>query len=160
EDSSGQGLLDVAPADASESNPDSESDKPEAGKKKHAPGRTVLYFSLAALPLFGIGQVMIPAANVASRTYAFRLLWVYLAAALALLLSTSFLGLRRSLRQRRLEMPGSVVRSWIVTGTLLLLLILIGCIFLPRPDADYSVLSLGNLIESKVRDASRFALLR
>ncbi len=68
---------------------------------KHTPGVWVLYFSLAALPLFGIGQHWVPAADVGRRRYVFSLLLVYVASALALLVTTSFLGLRRYLRQRR-----------------------------------------------------------
>ena len=64
------------------------------------------YFSLAALPLFGIGQHWVPAAEVGRRRYVFALLLVYVASGLALLVTTSFLGLRRYLRQRRVEMPG------------------------------------------------------
>ena len=74
-------------------------------KGKHTPGLWVLYFSLAALPLFGIGQHWIPAAEAGRRRYVFSLLLVYVASALALLVTTSFLGLRRYLRQRRIEMP-------------------------------------------------------
>src|SRR5262249_51161999 len=76
----------------------------ERRRRPHAPGVWIVYFSLAALPIFGFGQAFIPVANVASRRYAFVLLLVYVAAALGLLLTTSFLGLRRYLRQRRLEM--------------------------------------------------------
>src|SRR5215212_4359401 len=63
DDSSGTGLLDAGASDASEKDPAARSGEAGVGEKKkrpHAPGRTVLYFSLAALPLFGIGQVFIP----------------------------------------------------------------------------------------------------
>ena len=79
----------------------------------HTPGLWVLYFSLAALPLFGIGQHWIPAADVGRRRYAFFLLLVYVAAALSLLVTTSFLGLRRYLRQRRIEMPAPIAATWV-----------------------------------------------
>ena len=49
-------------------------------KGPHTPGLWVLYFSLAALPLFGIGQHWIPAGDVGRRRYAFGLLAVYVAA--------------------------------------------------------------------------------
>src|SRR5215218_5191423 len=49
DDSSGTGLLDAGSPDASTNDPDAQNSGTEAGKKKrpHAPGRTVLYFSLA-----------------------------------------------------------------------------------------------------------------
>ena len=40
-----------------------------------------------------------------SRSFVFRLLVIYVASGMALLLATSFLGLRRYLRQRKLQMP-------------------------------------------------------
>ncbi len=59
-------------------------------RKPHAPGVWVIYFSLAALPLFGFGQWFI--SGDANRRYAFLLLCVYVASGMALLLTTSFLG--------------------------------------------------------------------
>lgn len=64
----------------------------ECRRRPHAPGVWVIYFSLAALPLFGIGQLFIPAGNLSSRQYAFDLLCVYTGSGLGLLLTTSFLG--------------------------------------------------------------------
>ena len=109
-----------------------ESDKP------HAPGLWVLYFSLAALPVFGFGQGLIPSADSAARERAFYFVLSYVAAALGLLLITSFLGLRRYLRQRHIVMPPSISRSWVSLGSTLGLAILIGCILLPRPNAVWS----------------------
>ena len=64
----------------------------ERSKQPHAHGVWVIYFSLLALPAFGLGQWFLPTE---SRLFAFQLLVIYVASALALLLSTSFLGLRR-----------------------------------------------------------------
>ncbi len=69
----------------------------EHRKRPHSPGVWVIYFSLAALPLFGIGQRFIPAGEVDARRYAFKLLCIYTASGLGLLMTTSFLGLRRYL---------------------------------------------------------------
>src|SRR5690606_12618467 len=73
--------------------------------RSQRPGMWVVYFSFAALPVFGFGQWLIPEANADLRSSSFRLLYVYLGSALGLLLTTSFLGLRRYLRQRNVEMP-------------------------------------------------------
>ena len=105
----------------------------------HTPGLWVLYFSLAALPLFGIGQHWIPASDVGRRRYAFGLLAVYVAAGLSLLVTTSFLGLRRYLRQRHVEMPAPMAVTWVSLGGALILLVMLVAALLPRPAAEYAV---------------------
>jgi hypothetical protein len=105
----------------------------------HTPGLWVLYFSLAALPLFGIGQRWIPPSDVGRRQYAFGLLAVYVAAALSLLVTTSFLGLRRYLRQRRVEMPAPMAATWVSLGAVLILLVMFTAALLPRPNAEYAI---------------------
>lgn len=119
----------------------SESSKPPTSKKKqpHAPGLWVLYFSLAALPLFGIGQKWIPTADVGRRQYAFGLLAIYVAAGLTLLVTTSFLGLRRYLRQRRVEMPTPMAATWVVTGAALIGVVMLLAALIPRPHAEYAI---------------------
>jgi hypothetical protein len=105
----------------------------------HTPGLWVLYFSLAALPLFGIGQRWIPPSEVGRRQDAFGLLAVYVAAALSLLVTTSFLGLRRYLRQRRVEMPAPMAATWVSLGAVLILLVMFTAALLPRPNAEYAI---------------------
>jgi hypothetical protein len=104
----------------------------------HTPGLWVLYFSLAALPLFGVGQHWIPASDVGRRRYAFGLLAVYVAAGLSLLVTTSFLGLRRYLRQRNVEMPAPMAAAWVSLGGALILLVMFVAALLPRPAAEYA----------------------
>ena len=128
--------------------------------RPHAPGLWVVYFSLAALPLFGVGQLLVPASDGDSRMYGFQLLWIYVAAGMGLLLTTSFLGLRRYLRQRKLKMPAAMAGTWMAIGAVLIGTILLLCVLLPRPHAAYSMTALLNKIESKARQASRIAFLR
>ena len=97
----------------------------ERRRRPHAPGVWVVYFSLAALPLFGVGQAFIPAAKTDSRQNAFLLLCVYVACGLGLLMTTSFLALRRYLRQRRIEMPLTMAGTWLVMGGVLIVSLLI-----------------------------------
>jgi hypothetical protein len=118
----------------------------------HAPGRWVVYFSLGALPLFGIGQLLLPPAS-DSRQTGFHLLWVYLAAALGLLLVTSFLGLRRYLRQRSLLMPLGITVSWLTWGLCIGLVALSGAVLLPRPDASYSLPALAERLGTRLQAA-------
>lgn len=149
-DASGEGLLQRARLDRAEhgsksestssiepavpSHPAAHANRPSAKQQPHAPGLWVVYFSLAALPLFGLGQLALPADAESERFRAFLFLWTYLASALGLLLITSFLGLRRYLRQRRLVMPGEVVKSWMIVGSSLMLIVLFASLWLPRPD--------------------------
>jgi hypothetical protein len=103
-----------------------------AGRGGHRPGRTVLYLAMAALPLFGIGQYFL-------RSYgnvwvgAQKLLAFYLFAALSLLVTTSFLGLRRYLRQRGAEMPTNVTVAWLAGGLAMVMGILLVATLAPLP---------------------------
>jgi hypothetical protein len=128
-------------------------------RRAHAPGRWVVYFSLAALPLFGAGQLLIPARDAGARAYAFGLLALYIAAALGLLLTTSFLGLRRYLRQRKLQMPVAITGSWLGMGTALALALLGLALLLPQPQGEYTLTALVDKVDARIRQASRFAVV-
>ncbi|HYW77941.1 MAG TPA: DUF4129 domain-containing protein, partial [Thermoguttaceae bacterium] len=130
----------------------------EQDRRPHTPGVWVIYFSLAALPLFGIGQWFIPATNLPGRQHAFRLLCVYVGSGLGLLLATSFLGLRRYLRQRHQEMPPAMTGLWITTGSLLIGGLLLFAAMLPRPGAEYAISQLPFTFGSPDQDASRYGL--
>lgn len=108
-------------------------------KGPHTPGIWVLYFSLAALPLFGVGQHFIPVADVGRRRYVFFLLLVYVASALALLVTTSFLNLRRYLRQRRIEMPLPIAGTWVGVGAVLIVIVMMLAMLIPRPGAEVAI---------------------
>ena len=180
EDASGEGLLQVVGLDEVKPGGDSpepeENEEPEGvtspdvqpstwwqrlfdrGRSPHAPGVWIVYFSLAALPIFGIGQLFIAKGDLASRRYVFSLLCVYVASGLGLLLTTSFLGLRRYLRQRRLQMPVPMAGAWIAFGCALIVALLMFAALLPRPNSEYAVSELPFGIGSPDRKASRFAV--
>ncbi|HVT28391.1 MAG TPA: DUF4129 domain-containing protein [Lacipirellulaceae bacterium] len=159
EDASGEGLMQRIGVDGPEQQSDGTNDnelladrgaeKPPAlqrlkrlflpGKGAHTPGVWVLYFSLAALPLFGIGQHWIPVAEVGRRRYAFGLLLVYVFAALSLLVTTSFLNMRRYLRQRRVEMPLPIAGTWVGFGAVLIVMIMLLAMLIPRPGAEVAL---------------------
>ncbi len=111
----------------------------QAGHRPHTPGVWVIYFSLAALPIFGLGQLLIPTGKVESQRYVFCLFCVYVASGLGLLLTTSFLGLRRYLRQRRLQMPVAMAGVWLGIGTVLIAAVLVLAALLPRTNAEYPI---------------------
>jgi hypothetical protein len=170
EDASGEGLLQAAgfreepPPDSTSAANDPAAEQADAdslpgNRPVHAPGKWLVYFSLAALPIFGIGQMFIPSRDAEGRTYGFSLLALYVASALGLLLTTSFLGLRRYLRQRKLQMPAKMTRAWLVMGTVIALALLSLALLLPQPQGEYSVTALVDKIDNKLRDASRFAVL-
>jgi hypothetical protein len=187
-DASGQGLLEVAglekgahpdnkkeEAEAAETDEDTPPDPHATGmlgwwnryrryqeqqrKKPHAPGVWIVYFSLAALPLFGLGQSLIPPGDLARRRYVFWLMGIYVAAGLSLLLTTSFLGLRRYLRQRNLQMPASMTGVWLAMGGAMIVILLLLGAFLPRPNAEYPLVRLGTA-ESPDQKASRWAVMK
>ncbi len=105
----------------------------------HLPGVWVVYFALITLPLFGLGQWAIPAADTATRRTAFHCLVVYVASALALLGTTCFLGLRRYLRQRKVAMPADMAAHWAAAVGGLILVVLLLCSVLPRPSPEASL---------------------
>lgn len=110
----------------------------ERKRRPHTPGVWVVYYALAALPLFALGRWLLPAASPA-RSTAFILLVVYVGSSLGLLLTTSFLGLRRYLRQRKMEMPADMAAVWLGVGAVLILAMLLACLILPRPGATTAV---------------------
>lgn len=129
---------------------------PVSAGKARSPGVWVVYFSLAALPLFGIGQAFLPTAEGSVRE-GFLFLWVYVASALGLFLTTSFLGLRRYLRQRRIKMPTSITAAWITSGVVIMLLVLGLGMLIPRPHSGTSVTALLDRF-TKDQSASNIAL--
>jgi hypothetical protein len=134
---------------------------PSPEKKKSTnsqiPGVWLIYFSLAALPIFGLGQTLLPAGDMAARRQGFIYLFCYLAAALGLLVTTSFLGLRRYLRQRRLVMPGNIALGWVQFGAVGVVAVLCLCLLLPRPGAGEAWGSLRYRVDYQLRRASEFA---
>jgi uncharacterized membrane protein YgcG len=123
-------------------------------RRPHTPGVWVVYFSLAALPIFGIGQWFIPVSDLAGRRHVFWLLGVYVASGLALLVTTSFLGLRRYLRQRRIEMPTTMANLWLATGGAIIAVLLVAAALLPRPSAEYAISQLPFTVGSPEQEAS------
>ncbi len=155
-DASGQGLIDSGRLFVREKIkvPDygNDGEAPEnsgAARRRagHQPGRTVLYLALAALPLFGIGQFFLRD-DPATWDRAQKLLAFYLFASLSLLVTTSFLGLRRYLRQRRVDMPRDVSIAWLAGGVALVALILFIAFLAPIPGALLASFELPAFLDS------------
>lgn len=127
----------------------------EERARKRPLGVWVVYFSLAALPLFGLGQALLPIEDAERRQFSFWLMTVYVGCGLGLLLTTCFLGLRRYLRQRKVQMPAAMTSVWMLTGGGLVLALLLTGAVLPRPHAEYTLL---DPLGAAKRKASRFAV--
>ncbi|HEY3856034.1 MAG TPA: DUF4129 domain-containing protein [Verrucomicrobiae bacterium] len=155
EDSSGQGLLQKA-----RSEPEVKTTSKVKRKKRivsSSPGRWVIYFSLLALPLFGIGQMLLPPDASGSRRWGIAFLVVYMTSALGLLVTTSFLGLRRYLRQRFLKMPVSIALAWVKFGGGIALLIIVGALFVPRPGGNAFWSAVRKQTDYRLHQASEYA---
>lgn len=160
EDASGQGLLQKPAPEVKTVSSTKTHAKTKTKRKRpvsSSPGRWVVYFSLAALPLFGVGQVLLPASTAGSHRWGLAFLVVYMAAALGLLVTTSFLGLRRYLRQRYLQMPASIAFAWVKFGGGIAVLILIGALFVPRPGANVFWSAVRRQADYRLRQASQYA---
>jgi hypothetical protein len=129
----------------------------EEQRQRRTPGVWIVYFSLAALPLFGLGQSLIPVEDEGRRQYVFWLMVIYVASGLGLLLTTCYLGLRRYLRQRQVKMPASMTVAWLATGGVIIAVLLALGALLPRPNAEYPVTEMVGL-GSPERGASRWAV--
>ncbi|MFO0896043.1 MAG: DUF4129 domain-containing protein [Pirellulales bacterium] len=181
EDPGGEGLLQAAGLDRPEANgetlstakptaapapPPPRREKPwwmrlstQKRRRARAPGVTIVWFSLAALPIFGLGQLAIPVDETARRQHVFWLATIYVGCGLGLLLTTAFLGLRRYLRRRGLEMPASISGGWLLLGGLMIAALLIAGALLPRPSAEYSLAQVAVEAGKEALGASRWAVL-
>lgn len=99
----------------------------------HAPGLWIVYTALLTLPVFALGEAVLPRADRAARAEAFGWVRLHVAAAVGLLLVTSFLSLRRHLRRRFLDMPPVALVRWSVCGGVLAVVLLAAAALLPRP---------------------------
>lgn len=122
-------------------------------RKSHQPGRTVFLLALAALPLFGVGQFVLR--NDPQVWFRAQLmLALYLFASLSLLVTTSFLNLRRYLRQRDVDMPGDVTVAWLAGGVGLVAALLMLAFLAPLPGTALASLSMPKFLSSDEMSAS------
>ena len=108
-------------------------------RKANTPGLWVIYFAFLTMPIFGIAQGFIPASDLPSRRWVFQLFVAYILASLGLLMTTSLIGLMRYLHGRQVEMPNSLMISWISVGSVVGVALLCLAWLLPRPAPEYSI---------------------
>ena len=100
---------------------------------RRPPGGMVVLFCLVTLPLFGLGQALIPVSEPERRWRSLLLLMGYLGSGFLLLLTCCFLGLRRYVARRGISMPPSMAAAWLGTGSLVVGIVLLGALLIPRP---------------------------
>ncbi len=97
------------------------------------PGVVILYFSLVALPLFGLGVYLFdlnqPAAHFRMGVYLFIYLWC----ALALLCLATLSQLRSYFKSRRVTLPDSLGMAWILLGMVTVSVVMFTAFLLPQP---------------------------
>ena len=121
-----------------EGSPSESTKKRSTSRRKHNSGVWVLYFALLALPLFGLGQLVIQ--NPDSRRWAFTYLFFYLLSSMFLLVLISLLSLRKYLRERGVPMEFSFALRWLAIGMTSVFLVLFVLSLLPIP--SHSLLSM------------------
>lgn len=166
EDASGEGLLQHAGFEASGGEGAASAEgappapRPGDSRKAHAPGVWVIYVSLGALPVFGFGQWMLPLSDSEARLQGLFLALLFFASASGLLLTSSFLGFRRYLRQRNLAMPAPMARAWMTLGVAMVAGALVTGLLLPRPRGLEALASLGLGLRDRPQQASSRAWMR
>lgn len=105
-------------------------------KKPHTPGVWVLYFALAAIPLFALGQAMIPVDDSDRRAATFWQMAIYVGSALGLLVTTTLMGLKRYLEDRKASIPTVLTAAWLGLGLLLIVAFIGVAAMLPRPHSE------------------------
>lgn len=111
-------------------------------KKPHTPGVWVLYFALAAIPLFALGQALIPAEDSDRRAASFWQMAIYVGSALGLLVTTTLMGLKRYLEDRKATIPTAMTAAWLGLGMLLIVAFIGVAAVLPRPHSETPLFSL------------------
>ena len=124
-------------------------------RRTHRPGIWILYLAAAAVPLYGLGQLLLPDTDVAGRR-ALISLAIYLASSLLLLVTTSFLGMRRYLRQRGADMPAAISINWLGLGAVLVTVLLFVSFFLPLPGQMLASIDGSSITMSQDQEASRW----
>jgi hypothetical protein len=131
----------------------------ELARRPHAPGVWLIYFTIASLPVFGLGQRVGPAVTEDRRPWLFLYFLAFLASAMGLLLATSFLNLRRYLRRRKVKMPVAMTATWLSTGAIMIVGLTVAAALLPLPLSRLSAARESTRDLSHLR-ASKYAVLK
>jgi len=97
------------------------------------PGRVILYFSLFAIPAFGVGVYLFDARDYAARLRTGAWLFIYLWCAFALLFLSSLGQLRAYFEERNVSLPDPIGLTWLAIGGFVVTATLVAGVFLPQP---------------------------
>jgi len=97
------------------------------------PGVVILYFSLVALPLFGLGVYLFDLNQSAARFRMGAYLFIYLWCALALLCLATLSQLRSYFKSRRVALPDSLGMAWLLLGMVTVSVVMFTAFLLPQP---------------------------
>lgn len=128
-------------------------------KKPHTPGTWVVYFGLAAIPIFAVGQSLIPASDGFRRRWAFFEMATFVGSGLGLLVTTSLLGLKKYLQDRGARIPGAMTASWLGLGAILIAAFVLVGSLLPRPYSETPLVQFGDG-QKFDRNASKYAVVK
>lgn len=122
------GLGELAP----DAEPDEEAEKQWAERLPRShPGRVLLYFSLFAIPAFGLGIFLFEDPLAHLRLGA--MLFIYLWCALDLLFLSSMRQLDAYFKKREVTLPDMVGLTWMGIGFVAVTVVLVVAFFLPQP---------------------------
>ena len=107
---------------------------PPGESNARSPGSWVIGFVLICLPIFAVGQFLIPSDDSDRRVYGLVLAGVFFGCALGLLMTTHFLALRLYLGRRGIPMPMGMALAWLGLGGFLIFGVVIASMVLPGPD--------------------------
>jgi len=113
-------------------------DTASVSRRRHV-GKSVIYFALTSLAIFGLGQRLLMAAKPDIYQHAFWCMVVNLFCALSLLAVTNLSSLRIYVRHRRLELPNNIRAMWVSTSAVTVIVILIFAWALPRREPHVQV---------------------
>ncbi len=111
-------------------------------RQANTPGLWAFYFLIGGLPLFGLGQLLMPINDAAGHRAVAGHFFVYITSLLGLLMLSSITGLHRYLARNNADVPERVARRWIVSGTILAISIAAMAWLLPRPTPGFSLAGL------------------
>lgn len=128
----------------------------EQRKKPHTPGLWILYFTLAALPVFALGQSLIDSADTDRQRATLMEAAIFVACGIGLLASTTLMGLDEYLRQRGVNTPAGMVASWFGLAAIIGVVFLGLALVLPKPTANALLANAGQKSDKEL-SSSRFS---
>ncbi|MFQ6133535.1 MAG: DUF4129 domain-containing protein [Armatimonadota bacterium] len=126
--------------------------QPEDRRSIRHPGWLVMYFSLAALVVFALGERAMTTEAGGATGFAFTCMAVYAFFALLLLALTTLSSIRMYVRRKRLTLSRAVSPLWITLALLTVAGIVLLATKLPRAESREPLRRIAEVIPSRLRD--------